>query len=68
MRTLFSNYRALRAKLGLSHYTEAEMLDVLPARLRGERRYPNIEHNQQRMTFLARPTGGRAAGVSRLLM
>jgi SAM-dependent methyltransferase len=54
VRTLFSNYRALRQKLGLSHYAEAEMLAVLrSAGFRAERRYPNIEHNQQRMTFVA---------------
>jgi SAM-dependent methyltransferase len=56
VRTLFSNYRALRARLGLSHYTEAEMLDVLrTAGFAAERRHPNIEHNQQRMTFVAMP-------------
>jgi SAM-dependent methyltransferase len=56
VRTLFSNYRALRTKLGLSHYGEAEMLEVLrSAGFRAERRYPNIEHNQQRMTFVATP-------------
>jgi SAM-dependent methyltransferase len=62
VRTLFSNYRALRAKLGLSHYTEAEMLDVLrTAGFSAERHHPNIEHNQERMTFTATPVAGQAA-------
>lgn len=54
-RTLFSEYRKLRSTLGLAHYTEAEMLAVLAAAgFRAERHFPNIEHNQQRMTFVAR--------------
>jgi SAM-dependent methyltransferase len=61
VRTLFSDYRALRTRLGLAHYREAEMLDVLrKAGFGAERRYPNIEHNQERMTFLATPVA--AAG------
>jgi SAM-dependent methyltransferase len=56
VRTLFSDYRALRGKLGLTHYTEAEMLDALArAGFSAHRRYPNLEHNQQRMTFVAVP-------------
>jgi len=31
VRTLFSNYRSLRTKLGLAHYTEPEILAVLAA-------------------------------------
>lgn len=55
-RTLFSEYRKLRASLGLSYHTEAEMLAILAAAgFAAERRYPNIEHNQARMTFVARP-------------
>ena len=58
VRTLFSDYRALRTRLGLTHYTEAEMLAKLArAGFTASRRHPNIEHNQQRMTFVATPTG-----------
>jgi SAM-dependent methyltransferase len=54
VRTAFSNYRALRSELGLAHYSEAEMLAVLTqAGFAAQRRYPNIEHNQERMTFVA---------------
>jgi cyclopropane fatty-acyl-phospholipid synthase-like methyltransferase len=62
-RTVFSDYRALRAELGLTYYTEAEMLDTLKrAGFSARRRYPNIEHNQARMTFVAEPRGvSRAA-------
>ncbi len=60
VRTLFSDYRALRGKLGLSHYTEAEMLDALArAGFSARRRYPNLEHNQERMTFVAAARGAR---------
>lgn len=53
-RTLFSEYRKLRSALGLSHYTEAEFMAVLTAAgFRAVRYHPNIEHNQQRMTFVA---------------
>jgi SAM-dependent methyltransferase len=56
VRTLFSDYRALRGKLGLTHYTEAGMLDTLArAGFGAQRRYPNLEHNQERMTFVAVP-------------
>jgi len=56
VRTLFSDYRILRIRLGLTHYTEAEMLEMLRrAGFAAERRYPNLEHNQERMTFVATP-------------
>ena len=56
-RTLFSDYRALRQKLGLTHYTEAAMVNVLAtAGYTSQRRYPNLEHNQERMTFVAEPS------------
>jgi SAM-dependent methyltransferase len=61
-RTLFSDYRALRSRLGLAHYTEAEMLDTLTqAGFSALRRHPNIEHNQERMTFVAAPTSAVSA-------
>jgi SAM-dependent methyltransferase len=54
-RTLFSEYRKLRSSLGLTHHTEADMMATLArAGFRAQRRYPNIEHNQARMTFVAR--------------
>jgi hypothetical protein len=54
VRTAFSDYRVLRSQLGLAHYSEAEMLAALTqAGFSAQRRYPNIEHNQERMTFVA---------------
>jgi SAM-dependent methyltransferase len=56
VRTVFSNYRALRNRLGLTHYSEAEMVEALRrAGFAARRRYPNLEHNQERMTFIATP-------------
>jgi hypothetical protein len=53
-RTFFSEYRRLRFKIGLSTYSEAEMLTMLHAAgFVAERRRPNIGHNQGRMTFVA---------------
>lgn len=53
-RTLFSKYRALRSRLGLSHYSEAEMIEVLArSGFTARRHFPNLEHNQERMTFVA---------------
>ena len=56
IRTALSPYRKLRNELGIATYTEAGFL----AKLRGagfaaERMRPNLEHNQARMTFRARP-------------
>lgn len=51
-RTFFSEYRTVRASLGLEQYEEANMLDVLKRiGLRGERLSRNLGHNQARMTF-----------------
>lgn len=53
-RTLFSEYRKLRSAIGLSSYSEADMLVILRAAgFDARRRHPNIEHNQSRMTFVA---------------
>jgi SAM-dependent methyltransferase len=53
-RTVFSDYRKLRTKLGLTHYTEPDILAILAkAGFAAARRHPNIEHNQARMTFVA---------------
>ncbi|MGE0062269.1 MAG: class I SAM-dependent methyltransferase [Xanthobacteraceae bacterium] len=54
-RTLFSDYRALRQKLGLTTYGEAEFLAKLAAAgFAGERLARNLEHNPARMTFRAK--------------
>ena len=55
-RTLFSDYRTLRAKLGLTQYDEIQMLAKLNAAgFDAERDANNIGHNNARMTFLAHP-------------
>jgi SAM-dependent methyltransferase len=52
-RTFFSDYRKTRAALGLSHYSEAEMLAILTAAgYDARRRQPNLGHNQARMAFV----------------
>lgn len=54
VRTVFSDYRALRAKLGLTTWTEAAMTALLTEKgYRPTRHRANIGHNQARMTFLA---------------
>ena len=56
VRTLFSDYRRLRARFGLTHYSEADMLQILSAAgFTAERTAKNIGHNQTRMAFFARP-------------
>lgn len=55
VRTALSDYRKLRAELGLTHHGEAEMLALLAERgFEAERAARNIGHNQKRMTFVAR--------------
>jgi SAM-dependent methyltransferase len=59
LRTIFSDYWRLRARIGLTRYSEAEMT----ARLAGlgftaTRAPRNIGHIGSRMTFLARPATG----------
>jgi SAM-dependent methyltransferase len=52
--TYFSNYRKLRAEVGLTTYLEAEMLELLTEHgFDGARAAHNIGHNQARMTFTA---------------
>lgn len=54
-RTFFSDYRRVRAKLGLAHYAEAEMLALLAdAGFSAERMSWNFGHNPARMAFSAR--------------
>ena len=57
-RTVISDYRAMRARLGIACYGEAELLSKLRAvGFAGERLSFNLEHNPHRMTFVARPVG-----------
>jgi len=54
--TALSDYRQLRAKVGLTRYSEAEMAAKLTAAGFTASRAPrNIGHNPWRMTFVARP-------------
>lgn len=55
VRTFFSDYRRVRAQLGLAHYSEAELLTVLrDAGFAAERMSWNFGHNSARMAFEAR--------------
>ncbi len=55
-RTLLSDYMRLRARLGLTRYDQAKMLQKLAAAgFAAQRAEKNIGHNQARMTFVARP-------------
>jgi hypothetical protein len=55
MRIFVSDYLRLKKTVGLSHYTEAAMMEKLKqAGFTAERSPHNIGHNQRRMTFLAR--------------
>ena len=55
VRIFTSDYLRLKKTAGLSHYTEAAMLERLrKAGFKAERAKRNIGHNQWRMTFLCR--------------
>jgi SAM-dependent methyltransferase len=55
-RTLLSPYRKLRARIGVTRYTEAQFADKLRAAGFTAKRLPrNMEHNSARMTFRAHP-------------
>ncbi len=57
VRTALSDYGRLRTELGLTHYTETDMLARLKAGgFSGRRRPANLGHNRHRMTFVARPS------------
>ncbi len=52
--TFFSNYRALREEIGLTTYSEEDMLALLSAHgFDAQRAAHNIGHHQGRMTFVA---------------
>lgn len=54
--TALSDYRQLRARVGLQRYSEAEMLAKLAAcGFKASRADLNLGHNPWRMTFLAQP-------------
>jgi hypothetical protein len=56
IRTAVSPYRKLRNALGVSLYSEAQFLQKLTAAGFSAERLPrNLEHNQMRMSFRARP-------------
>ena len=61
--TALSDYRELRAKVGLTRYSEAEMTAKLRAAgFTASRAHQNIGHNPRRMTFVARhPITGSAS-------
>src|SRR6201995_1116822 len=53
--TALSDYRQLRARVGLQRYSEAEMVAKLAeSGFTGSRAHVNIGHNPWRMTFVAR--------------
>jgi ubiquinone/menaquinone biosynthesis C-methylase UbiE len=53
--TALSDYRQLRARVGLQRYSEAEMIEKLKAAgFTASRALENIGHNPWRMTFVAR--------------
>jgi ubiquinone/menaquinone biosynthesis C-methylase UbiE len=53
--TALSDYRQLRARVGLQRYSEADMIAKLAgAGFTGSRAHVNIGHNPWRMTFVAR--------------
>lgn len=56
LRTVFSDYRKLRDKLGLTRYTPEEFIARLKARgFIAHRAEHNIGHNQGRMLFIGKP-------------
>jgi SAM-dependent methyltransferase len=56
VRTVFSDYRRIRASVGLTHYSEAAVTEKLTAAGFALRRAAtNVGHNQARMAFIARP-------------
>ena len=56
--TFFSDYRKLRSSIGLTRYREEEALALLSKHGWSAERAPhNIDHNQTRMTFVAKSVG-----------
>jgi trans-aconitate methyltransferase len=64
VKTALSDYRKLRETLGLTRYSEAQMLQLLTANgFSARRAEQNIGHNQGRMLFLATPVTTDATTV-----
>ncbi|MBS7737709.1 MULTISPECIES: class I SAM-dependent methyltransferase [unclassified Chelatococcus] len=62
VRTALSDYRKLRGQLGLTHYSEGEIIAALAAAgFSARRQRPNIGHNQDRMLIIAEPAPAAAA-------
>jgi ubiquinone/menaquinone biosynthesis C-methylase UbiE len=58
--TALSDYRHLRARIGLQRYSEGEVTAKLTAAgFAVQRAHTNIGHNRWRMTFIARPPFAR---------
>ena len=56
VRTVFSDYRKLRDRLGLTRYTPEEFIKLSAAHgFSAQRAARNIGHNQGRMLFISRP-------------
>jgi SAM-dependent methyltransferase len=54
VRTLFSDYRKIRAELGLQQYEADTIVALLNAKgFSARRHHPNLGHNQARMAFIA---------------
>ena len=63
-RTAFSEYRKIREEIGLSQYSEQEMIEILDEAGFSAGRAPrNLGHNPARMTFVARPVRSPGADV-----
>lgn len=63
-RTFFSDYRRMRAAVGLTHYEESEMLTLLArAGFTAGRLERNLGHNAARMAFWARPAPDAKAAM-----
>jgi SAM-dependent methyltransferase len=61
--TALSDYRQLRAKVGLTRYSEAELVGKLTAAgFTASRAHQNIGHNPWRMTFVARHSIAGSSG------
>ena len=59
--TALSDYRQLRARIGLQRYSEADIIAKLASvGFTASRTHQNIGHNPWRMTFVARPALGHS--------
>jgi ubiquinone/menaquinone biosynthesis C-methylase UbiE len=61
--TALSDYRQLRARIGLQRYSETDIVAKLAlAGFTASRAHQNVGHNPWRMTFVARPALGHPGG------